>query len=90
MKVRESILRFFGEEPPPPPAPVRPEHPCGVRDCFEAQTIIRQDERETVVECPVHQCVTSWETKAREKREQVIINPRDGWHQYGSKGTPKK
>ena len=90
MKLWENIKRFFGEEPPPPPAPVRPQFPCGIRTCFEAQDIVRQDDRETVVECPVHLCVTTWETKKREERYQQVINPRDGWHQYGTKGTPKK
>lgn len=91
MNIVQRIEAFFVvPEPAPPPAPpARPDHPCGVRDCYELQVILRQDDRETVVECPVHGCVTTWETKKREEREQQIIRVQDGWRQHGV-NPPKK
>ena len=70
--------------------PVRAAHPCGVRDCFEPQVIVSQNDHETVVECPVHECRTNWETTAREDRPQTIIRVQDNWHQHGTKGQPPR
>lgn len=67
----------------------RPEYPCGVPDCLEPQHVVRMDGKYIVVECPVHLCVTSWETEKRTAREQKIIRVQDGWRQHGTSGKPK-
>lgn len=75
--------------PEPAPAPVRPLHPCGVGDCYEVQTLVSQDERETVVDCPTHDARTTWPTTPPEPREQRIIRVQDAWRQHGT-APPKK
>lgn len=67
-------------------APVRPEHPCGVRDCFEVQSEVSRDDRDITVECPVHGCHTTWPLVKETPREQHVIRVQDGWHQHGTKG----
>lgn len=86
-RVNANLEAFFGEPLPPDPPPplVRPEFPCGVRDCIEEQVVVRQDERETVVDCPVHDCRTSWETKKREAKELQVIRVQDGWRKHGNR-----
>lgn len=90
-RINARLEAFFGTpvELDPPAPPARPEFPCGVRDCYTDQLVVRQDERETVVECPDHLCVTSWETKKREERTQQIIRPSDTWRQHGVKHDKK-
>lgn len=74
-------------EPDVPPAlPEREVHPCGVSDCYEPQVLLHQDDRLTVVECPLHRCVTSWDTAPLEQKTQKIIRVQDSWHQHGSRG----
>lgn len=70
--------------------PRRPRYPCGIKSCLAEQLVLRQDEDETVVECPEHLCVTTWETKERAVREQRIIRAQDAWRQHGVAGPPKR
>lgn len=70
------------DEPVPPPE--RPDYPCGLPDCFEMQQVVRLDGKYIVVECPVHECITSWEVAKRAPREQKIIRVQDGWRQHGT------
>lgn len=69
--------------------PQRPEYPCGIPDCYVMQNVVRMDGRYIVVECPEHQCVTSWDTVKRPAGEQRIIRVQDNWRQHGTSGRPK-
>ena len=69
---------------------VREPFPCGVRTCFAKQIVLSHDEESTVVECPEHGCVTTWESIERKLGVQNIIRPQDGWHQHGISGPPKR
>jgi len=71
------------------PVPVRPEFPCGVRDCYEPQIEVARDDRDITVSCPVHNCNTMWPLVKPEAKEQHIIRVQDGWHQHGTKGRQK-
>lgn len=65
-----------------------PRFPCGVPTCEAEQLVIEADSRWTVVECPVHEARTRWETAVREEKTQTIIRPQDAWRQHGTKGRP--
>lgn len=69
--------------------PVRGDHPCGVPDCFEATTVVEQDDRLTLVECSVHEARTLWDTTPIERREQEVIRVQDQWRQHGSRNSPR-
>jgi len=58
---------------------------CGVRGCPAIQLIVEQDERITKVECPEHDCVTTWDTTPVEQREQQIIRVQDNWRQHATR-----